>query len=147
MCHQSSIHKESLCSMVQTLRCSFHRSHIVYHAASLSVHMDLGRVQQESEHRPPEWDPKWSDYVIDRNIFIFRPVFSGGKLQLLSYWVGSQLVSQNINPQGQISCSELSWLLSSNLSTGGHFQSGSELQGWLPGEGADQSLTRAMAKS
>lgn len=75
-----------------------------YHAASLPVQMDLGHVHQESEHHPPESDIKWSDYVIDWNIFIFRPVISGWKLLLLSSWVGSQLGSQNTNPQSQISC-------------------------------------------
>lgn len=76
--------------------------------------MDLGHVDWESEHHPPEWDTKWSDYKIDRIIFIFRPVISGGKLLLLSSCVGSQLGSQNIYPQSQISRSEPSWLPSSN---------------------------------
>lgn len=35
---------------------------------------------------------------------------------------------------------------SSNLRTGGHSESGTELQRWVPGEGADQSLTRAMTE-
>ena len=53
--------------------------HSIYHGASLPAQMDLGHVHQESEHHPPEYDAKWSDYVIDRNIFIFRPVISGFK--------------------------------------------------------------------
>lgn len=89
-----------------TLQTSFTKRNITafIHAASLPVQMDLGHVHQESEHHPPERDTKLSDYIIDRNIFIFRPIISGWKLLILSNWVGSQLGSQNINPWSQISC-------------------------------------------
>ncbi len=84
--------------------------------------MDLGHVHQESEHHPPEWDTKWSDYVIDRNIFIYRPVISGWKLLLLSNWVGSQLGSQNTNPS-EPNFLQLAILISVlKLSTGGCFE-------------------------